>query len=562
MFTSLFPCLGQKCALRLTTTICGPTSTCQSTRLPVRHFARLGKRQPNGNHSTASNKPLPPSIALDLCAHIVAPQIQQSIPECREFLLENPKHVQEFEKDMMMKTGMTVVYSDNEVSVIDTIPDFEKRYKRARVKRLERTLHFNDTLDFIQTSVNVNARTKAIHHDQPLNLETANHIIALSLSIVLHFANQAEPASPTSHLNAGVKRCAVLGAGGCIFPIILSSVLPPSADIHAIELSDSVIHAALKYFSVAPYVSNITDYPNSEGAVELESGRVDNKFQLHSGCGVDWLSKEVENNKEANLDMIFIDIFDGDMVDNSEEKNSKQGKRITSDMISNVTMDSEAKDVDDSGEDDQSHQNNGETDFSFCPKDSELFIPSKNILNRDNLRLFAKALSDKGGVLAINTVGNLDAIENAAKWMGAVLNKDPVHNFHVGFMKVPIVLHDEDEDGEKGSAEAAGGGGGGGGGGRGEGRHSSEEGEEEAGSRGAFVRRDNIVLFIVKNPTAPNISSDVLKTNLLKYLALSEEEGRPKSSIPLPFANEKLEPFISKWISMYENVDSSGKFEE
>lgn len=106
MRSSLFPRLGQKYVWRLTTSNhCVPTGH-------VRHFARLGKRRPS--KPRAACKISPPSVALDLCAHIVAPQINQSLSDCREFLLENPEHVQEFENDML-KTGMTVVFSNEEV---------------------------------------------------------------------------------------------------------------------------------------------------------------------------------------------------------------------------------------------------------------------------------------------------------------------------------------------------------------------------------------------------------------------------------------------------------------
>jgi hypothetical protein len=108
------------------------------------------------------------------------------------------------------------------------------------------------------------------------------------------------------------------------------------------------------------------------------------------------------------------------------------------------------------------------------------------------------------------------------------------HRYHVGYMKVPIVLDESESENEGGGGA----------------------GQQGTQSRGTFVRRDNIVLFIVKNPTIPHMSSDILKNNFEKYLSLSEEQSRPRSSIPLPFANDTLEPFISKWIDMYENVDS------
>lgn len=112
MRSSLFPRLGQKYASCLTTITrgCGPALHINTN---VRHFARLGKRKSDLKPRSPSSKSRP-SVALDLCAHIVGPQINQSFAECKDFLLDNPEHVQEFEKDMK-RTGMTIVFSDEEV---------------------------------------------------------------------------------------------------------------------------------------------------------------------------------------------------------------------------------------------------------------------------------------------------------------------------------------------------------------------------------------------------------------------------------------------------------------
>lgn len=450
------------------------------------------------------------------------------------FLLEYPEHVAEFERDLG-RTGMSVVFSDEEVSVIDTIPGFDRRKKQEAVDNLERTLHFNKTLDFIQTSVNVDATTKAIHHNQPLNLETANHIIAMSLSLVLHFANQPLPAAPSSHLHSAVKRCVVLGAGGCIFPIILSSLLPRDADIHAVELSPSIIHAALQYFSVSPYVSNLTDFPGIEATTPTpalpDSHCVGgNKFKLHSGCGIEWLSSQVAQHKAGTFDMIFVDIFDGDIDSDLKKNKSRGGGRITEDR---PAASPRAQD--------------GGACHSDTPDNSELYIPSVNIINKKNILLFAEALSSEGGLLAINTVGNLEALAGAAAWLDRVLNQPSAASadrFHVGYMKVPIVLTSDSEDVQRGA-----------------GQEKEKRKKKERGIMGGvtgFVRRDNIVLFVIKNPSVAMTSVD-LAEQLRSYLALAAgNQARPQSAIPLPFANEMVEPFVAKWVSLYETVNDGG----
>jgi hypothetical protein len=473
--------------------------------------------------------------------------------------------VSEFERDMK-SSGMTVVHSDHEIAVIDTVPppslphtlphsdendamiDTLPHSHTDDTQFVERTLHFNDSLDFIQTSVNVCTRTSAIHHTRPLNLETANHIIAMSLALVMHHANQAHSntRSPVV-VNEGVKKCVVLGAGGCIFPIILSSLLPSHTHIHAIELSEAVTNAALQYFGVSPYVKNITDFPTvntTASQQQICSGVMSsaNQFHLHQGCGIEWMAKEVNQAESSNFDMIFVDIFDGDIDKDSSVSDSEPvvTKRITNTLIHDATQGDEHDGKCRSGSECEGEEMSG---ASFLPAASELFIPSKNIFNKDNILLLTHALNSDGGLLAINTVGNLQAIEGAAQWLDTVLNKECSSEtsservrYHVGFMKVPIVLDEEVEECSSGGAK------------------KKKKKKEKSG----FVRRDNVVLFIVKNPSLPHMSSSEFEKSLKSYLATHPATHSPTHSsthIPLPFADEKVAPYIAKWISMYTTVN-------
>ena len=445
-----------------------------------------------------------PSLALDICAHIVAPQVNQSFHECKEFLLHNPEHVEEFE-DNMKKIGLTVVYSDEEVSVIDAIPDQDEGVGE-NVEILERSLHINRDFSFIQTAVNINAKTKALHHDQLLNLETSNYIITLLFSLVLHFANQPISINKSSHLNAGVKRCAVLGAGGCVLPIILSSLLPPVCEIEAVELNEHIINVAMKYFSASNYISNVVDFRKDKS--NLAFPEVNNKFKLYSSCGIKWLSNEMRRNNPQKIDMLYVDIFDGDSQINKNENT------IINDVLGEAN------------EDFCFQGESGDSNAPFSPPSAEDFMPSTRIINKNTLLLMADSLSTEGGLLAINMLGKICSIREVAKWMDNLLNstqreKDQqTLRYHVGCMKVPITIN--------------------------------KEGKKQ--SHKNFNQRDNMIIFIIKNPKIQNFSRGAIEGNFNQYVSMYEDSERPQSHIPLPFANEE---FISQWISLYDTIDSS-----
>jgi hypothetical protein len=62
----------------------------------------------------------------------------------------------------------------------------------------------------------------------------------------------------------------------------------------------------------------------------------------------------------------------------------------------------------------------------------------------------------------------------------------------------------------------------------------------------------------VKNPSLPHMSSSEFEKSLKSYLATHPATHSPTHSsthIPLPFADEKVAPYIAKWISMYTTVN-------
>jgi spermidine synthase len=84
----------------------------------------------------------------------------------------------------------------------------------------------------------------------------------------------------------------VLGAGGCVVPAFLHTILPASSTVDCVELSPDVLEAARACFGIA----------------ELEEESSKSLFRLHGGCALEWLASQSEN----SLDVVIVDIEGGD----------------------------------------------------------------------------------------------------------------------------------------------------------------------------------------------------------------------------------------------------------
>mmetsp|Transcript_3082 Transcript_3082/g.4737 ORF Transcript_3082/g.4737 Transcript_3082/m.4737 type:complete len:441 (+) Transcript_3082:48-1370(+) len=224
----------------------------------------------------------PASPSIHFFANLLAPKLELSVQDTRAILEENESMLSELENDMIDK-GMHVVMSDENVSVIDTLHTIDERQCS-----ITRSLHFNENIDFIQTSVPVNSDSGAVDYTMDLPFDTASHIIGFSFAFLLHFLNGPCAGSHT------IRRCAVLGAGGCTLPVVAGH-LYPCADIHAVELSRSVIAAASQCFELSDM---------------LNAG----SFKLHEGCGIKWLREHSAEGKK--WDLLFVDICNPTATEN------------------------------------------------------------------------------------------------------------------------------------------------------------------------------------------------------------------------------------------------------
>jgi hypothetical protein len=281
-----------------------------------------------------------------LLAYLMAPKLEISFEDSLVNFEENQEMVATWHQDMI-EDGMEVIYSDSQISIID----FEE--KEFDQTTLCRGLYFNENLDLIQTAVPLNKETKQVDFAIPLPLESNKHIVGFSFALLFHSLNCQTPSAPPLLLSSPrIHRSAVLGAGGCSLPILLS-LLSPRSHIDAIENCSSVVKVAKEYFGIA--------------ALGLES-----RVQLHESCAMDWIRlkwKEIEHQDlSLRYDLLFLDIYE---VPSSP-----------------IQYPSTMEDVD--------AQVDGRLDCE---------APAENTLTNENISLYLNLLADSG-VMAINVLGN------------------------------------------------------------------------------------------------------------------------------------------------------------
>lgn len=214
-------------------------------------------------------RPLTTRPAAHLLAHLTAPSLDVSVKEAYSILHEQPHLTVGFEEDIK-KEGLVVHYADEAVSVLDFIDGGKGTF---------RCLHFNDTLDLVQSSISLDASGNPSIL-LPLPREYSKHVLGMSLSFMFYQMNVERDETP--------QTCAVLGAGGCILPMLTSQIYP-LCNISAIELSPSVVTAARACFGVAAFEQK-------------------GQLNLHTGCALQWLEAKNHQQAASRLDLIFLDI--------------------------------------------------------------------------------------------------------------------------------------------------------------------------------------------------------------------------------------------------------------
>jgi hypothetical protein len=348
--------------------------------------------------------------SINLLAHILAEQAQTSFDETLAYIQDNPNHITEFEKDMR-EAGIDIVHSNVDVSVFD-ITSSQNRAMRIR------TLHFNTELDLVQSAVPLNTDTGDVDYDIPLPFDSSNYIVGMSYSFLFHFLNSIDTRQSTydSNIHHHVKRCAVLGAGGCVLPVLISRLFP-FATVDAVEISRPVIDAAKSYFGIDQYIAG---------------GRVN----LHESCALKWMrssttdAPDSSNDSHGPFDMIFVDICEMQSLEPVEGPGGAGGGADVERKIRGVTV-----------EDIMTKEEAGDAAEAM-----DLVAPSQEVLHEDTCRMLVKSLSEHG-VLAINVLSNNQGLDYAisriasaleGSWSNAEMNMPC--SYHIGVMRLPVSL--------------------------------------------------------------------------------------------------------------------------
>jgi hypothetical protein len=152
-----------------------------------------------------------------------------------------------------------------------------------------RSLHFNDALDLVQSSVAVNA-SGCIDHSQPPPLWGPAGTAVQGLSLALPF--RAACANARGSAADAPLSIVVLGAGACTLPAHLHAVFT-TATITAIELDEDVAQIARTHFGIAM----------------IEDG---GRFRLHEGCAFAWTEANLVQ-LSRSVDVLMVDMqFGGD----------------------------------------------------------------------------------------------------------------------------------------------------------------------------------------------------------------------------------------------------------
>lgn len=319
-----------------------------------------------------------------LLAYIMAPKIELSFDESLANFQQRQDLVSLWNQDMI-EDGMNVIYSDANISIIE----YEENNQS---KTLCRGLYFNENLDLVQTSVPINKETKKVDFSIPLPLESNKHIVGFSFALLYHHLN-------TQGSVGSFSRCAVLGAGGCSLPIILS-LLYPHLTVDGIENNPAIVNVAREYFGIT--------------TLGLE-----NKIKLHESCAFTWLQRQLDDTHTPKYDLLFVDIYD---VPPSpvEVPTTEESLKVIENQPDTVTLDYEA--------------------------------PAEVALTNENISNYLKILSNSG-VVAVNVLGNdlgtavvLHRIQDGVVEYLASLPNDAISypKFAVGIMKLPFQAKESD----------------------------------------------------------------------------------------------------------------------
>ncbi|KAF4137788.1 putative zinc- or iron-chelating domain [Phytophthora infestans] len=191
-------------------------------------------------------------------------ELQQMLRDLREV---EPEFVTQYKAEFFDKFSRRIVYSDDEVTVLDSFLDGAPKSTRSFV--------FNDRLHLTQSEV-------ALSSDSSFDRSTLALDVHRALCLPLAWLPERDE---PIHV-------AVLGAGACTLPLFLLEHIPSQelGQLDAVEPSSQVNSIALRFFGVADALQR------------------DLRLLIHEKMGEDFL----EHQEDAALDVLILDVEAGE----------------------------------------------------------------------------------------------------------------------------------------------------------------------------------------------------------------------------------------------------------
>ena len=249
-------------------------------------------------------------------------------PDAVEFLKlseeQSPGLIKEFEDDFFGNNYSEVLYESDEVRVIDVTlsESLEKEGDNRRVTYVEeeaigdgiervsyRRLEFVKSSMHTQSEIRLNPESGSPDHASALIFPVHR---VMSTLLMAYYAQEHE--DPNGRED-GPLRLAMIGAGGCTFPMHLlhltgASVLPPLC-INAIEPSAEVLDIAQRYFGAAFSVR------------DDEKNGLDSYLYMHCMTGESFFHKQSLKKDKMPFDVVVIDaMMAGSVIDSAAPPSS------------------------------------------------------------------------------------------------------------------------------------------------------------------------------------------------------------------------------------------------
>uniref|UniRef100_H3GKN4 Exoribonuclease phosphorolytic domain-containing protein n=1 Tax=Phytophthora ramorum TaxID=164328 RepID=H3GKN4_PHYRM len=201
-------------------------------------------------------------------------ELQQMLSDLREV---EPEFIAQYKAELFEKFSRRVVFSDDEVTVLDSFLSGESKPTRSFV--------FNDRLNLTQSELALSEMTSD-DSEPGFDRSTLALEVHRSLCMPLAWLRKREQQSPP-------LRVSILGAGACTLPLFLLEHHSPQelGRLDAVEPSSQVNAIAQRFFGVG------------------EALQRDGRLVIHEKMGEDFLA---EQEQDAVLDVLMMDVEAGE----------------------------------------------------------------------------------------------------------------------------------------------------------------------------------------------------------------------------------------------------------